>query len=218
MAEPRPETRVTTDFKLRVWGIGADGHAFFQQAQALNISTGGALLCGIEHELKVGEEIGLQHADRKARCQVVWAINTASLQKIKAGVKLLSGTPCPWIELLGSSTPPSTPENVRKWIRHKISLVIELHVHGLLAPLRVRATDISGNGCYAEALSNIRVGTSLNAILWLASDKMMTRSVVRTSDPGVGMGIEFVGLKLHERQRLQAYLEGLDPWSTSIAR
>jgi hypothetical protein len=35
--------------------------------------------------------------------------------------------------------------------------------------------------------------------------------VVRTCDPGVGNGIEFTGLPSHRKQRVQQYLDGIDP-------
>ena len=46
MPEARPETRVPVNLKVRVWGMGADGHTFFQNASACNISNRGALLSG----------------------------------------------------------------------------------------------------------------------------------------------------------------------------
>jgi hypothetical protein len=220
MTEPRPEPRVASDLKLRVWGIGANGHAFFQQALARNISNRGALLSGIEQELKIGETIGLQYGDQKTRCEVVWAMNTGSLQKIQAGVKLLSDTACPWTaELLTMKKLASlAPPNLRKWNRHRISFILELHDDHVPKPVRVTATDISGGGCYVETIVPLRVGTSLKVDLSIVSEKITTRAVVRTSDPGVGMGVEFVGLKPGERQRFQEHLEALDPWSSSIAR
>jgi PilZ domain len=220
MTEPRPETRVATDLNLRVWGIDADGHAFFQQAHARNISTRGALLSGIEHHLKIGETIGLQYGEKKTRCEVVWALNTGSLHKIQAGVKLLSDMACPWTaELLTMKKLAAlSPQSVRKWNRHRISFVVELYDPRASTAVRVTATDISANGCYVETIVPLPVGTSLKVDLRFLSEKITTRSLVRTSDPGVGMGIEFLCLKTEERQRFQGHLEALDPWSSSIAR
>jgi len=44
----------------------------------------------------------------------------------------------------------------------------------------------------------------------------MTRGLVRTSDPRMGMGIEFVGLKTENQQQLQAYLYVKDPFGCSL--
>jgi hypothetical protein len=217
MNEPRPETRVHCDLSLRVWGIGADGRGFSQQAQARNISNSGALLCGLEHDLQVGETIGLQHGEKKVRCQIVWVANTGSVQRIQAGVKLLSGMVCPWAPELGAAN-TNTGRNIRRWNRHKISVRVELSDKDGKTPMRVNATDISAGGCYVEIGVPFRVGTTLSASLWLASDKLTSLSIVRTSDLGVGMGIEFVGLTANQRQRFQGYLESVDPWASSIAR
>ena len=39
------------------------------------------------------------------------------------------------------------------------------------------------------------------------SEKVTTAAVVRASDPGVGMGIEFTGLADDTQKRLQEFLE-----------
>src|SRR3954453_4349933 len=85
-----PPARIPVDLDLRVWGMGADGRPFSQHARARNISTGGALLSDIDRDLRIGDTIGVQSGDRKARCKVVWSTNTLSIQKIKVGVQLLS--------------------------------------------------------------------------------------------------------------------------------
>jgi hypothetical protein len=71
MTQPRREARVPIDLELRVWGMGADGRVFSQPARTGNVSIGGALLSGIEHDLKIGDTIGVQHGEKKARCKVV---------------------------------------------------------------------------------------------------------------------------------------------------
>jgi hypothetical protein len=45
---------------------------------------------------------------------------------------------------------------------------------------------------------------------WLDSDKVRASALVRTSDPGVGMGIEFTALEDHIQERLQKYIEKMD--------
>jgi len=95
MTESRPETRVPVNLKVRIWGMDAGGHTFFQHVSACNISSKGAQLSGIEHELKVGEIIGLQYGDKKARCEIVWVLAAGALQKIQAGIELAGEQECP---------------------------------------------------------------------------------------------------------------------------
>lgn len=220
MSQPRPETRVPVDLELRVWGMGADGRVFSQAARTRNVSLGGALLLGIEHNLKIGDTIGVQCGEKKARCKVVWAINTQSMQKIQVGVQLLCKHECPWTAKLAKATeaPSISPQNCRRWERHKISVVLELHDERASTPMRLTATDISAGGGYVETIFPLSIGTSLKVDLWIASEKLTTRSFVRTSDPGLGMGIEFIGLKPEDQQRFQEYLKAMNPWGSSIER
>jgi hypothetical protein len=201
---------------MRVWGMAADGRAFSQHARANNISAAGALLCEIEHDLKIGDTIGVQAGDKKARCKVVWATNTRSVRKIQVGVQLLSQQECPWIDLLPKTDREALPAapGRRRWGRHKIAILIALSDER--TPVRVSATDISGSGCYVEMLSPFPIGTGLGAELWIGAERVTTRALVRTCDPRVGMGIEFVGLKTEDQRRFQDHLQAIDPFSCSI--
>lgn len=209
---PWQEERVPVDLDIRVWGMDANEHAFSQHARAHNISASGAMLCKIEHDLRVGDTIGVQAGQKKTRCKVIWAKNTGSIQKIQVGVQLLSKGECPWIASL-SKTTQNTPGR-RRWARHKIDFTIALHGEQTL--VRVTATDISGSGCYVEMLSPFPIGTSLDAELWIGPERVTTRALVRTCDPRVGMGIEFVGLKSEDQRRFQEYLQAISPFSCSI--
>src|SRR5260370_40836174 len=73
MSASAPAPRSTLDLTVRAWGMGADDHPFFQNATAQNISPTGACIYGIEHELKVGDGIGVQYQSKTARCKAVWA-------------------------------------------------------------------------------------------------------------------------------------------------
>lgn len=218
MAPAQPDTRVPVDLDLRVWGMAADGRVFSQHARALNVSKGGAMLSDIERDLKIGDTIAVQREGMKARCKVVWALNTRSNEKIRVGVQLLTEQDCPWRALLPTTSGPvqSMAKGQRRWERHKIPVLITLHEQRSPSPLRVTATDISASGCYVETLAPFPVGTSLIADLCFAADSIMTRTIVRAYDPGVGMGIEFMGLKREEQLRFQEYLRAKNPFWRSI--
>jgi hypothetical protein len=170
---------------MRVWGMGADGRPFAQHARAHNISTAGALLCGIEHDLKIGDTIGVRTGEKKARCKVVWMMNTRSVQKIQVGVQLVSTLECPWAALLPriEMDAPTVAPGRRRWERHKITILIALYDQPTPIPIRVTASDLSGSGCYVETLSPFPIGTGLGAEVWIGPEKVMTRALVRTSDP-----------------------------------
>jgi hypothetical protein len=191
----------------------AEGRPFSQHARAQNISSEGALISGVESELKVGDVIGVQCDEKKTRCTVVWVINTGPVKKNQAGVKLVAEQECPWKNYLplDGATVSIAPSNRRRFHRHKISLPLELRDERVNAPLRINATDVSGNGCYVESMLPLPLGTVLRVDFWLDSEHIKITAVVRTCDPGVGNGIEFTGMPVDGKERMQAYLDGIDP-------
>jgi hypothetical protein len=215
MAAQGSAPRATLDLKVRVWGMGANDQPFFQNATAHNISITGACIFGIEQHLKVGDVIGVQYETRKARCKVIWVVDAGALKKTQAGVQLVADQECPWANAL----PPDmkveertviTPDNRRKFARHKISFPLELRDERVNTPLRVNATDISGNGCYVETVMPLPVATALRVDFWVDEERLSPSAIVRTRDPGVGMGIEFTGLPEEIKKRFQAYLDKID--------
>src|SRR5690242_10920829 len=128
MSEHRPDPRVQTDLTVRIWGMGANGRPFNQNAHARNISSSGALLSGIEQELKVGDVIGVQYADRKCRCKVVWVMDTGGMQRTQAGIQLVADQDCPWkLELPpGYEEAAKGPHNRRRYARHRISFPVQV--------------------------------------------------------------------------------------------
>lgn len=213
MPENQPEPRVTVDLPVRIWGMSADGHAFSQHAHAQNISIDGALLVGVESELKVGDVIGVQCDDKKSRCTVIWVMNAGAAKKNQVGVRMVTDQDCPWktyLPIQGARVAVA-PSNRRRFTRHKISLPLELRDERVNTPMRINATDVSGNGCYVETILPLPVGTVLRVDFHLDAEHVNITAVVRTCDPGVGNGIEFTGLPVDGKERMQAYLNGIDP-------
>jgi PilZ domain-containing protein len=208
--------RATLDLKVRVWGMAANGQPFFQNAMAQNISATGACIYGIEPELKVGDVIGVQYEGKKARCKVIWVVDAGALKKTQVGLQLVMDQDCPWAaalpaEMKADERTVQHHDNRRKFARHKISFPVELRDERVNTPMRVNATDISGNGCYVETVMPLPVATALRVELWLGEEHLSPTAVVRTRDPGVGMGIEFTGLPEEMKKRFQAHLDKIDP-------
>jgi hypothetical protein len=195
--------------------MGGNDQPFFQHAVAQNISSTGACIYGLEHTLKVGDVIGVQYETKKARCKVIWIVDAGGLKKTQVGVQLVADQEAPWLAMLPpdqlAAETPRDPNNRRRFARHKISFPLELHDERMSTPLRVNATDISGSGCYVETIMPLPVGTSLRVDLWVDREHVKTSALVRTRDPGVGMGIEFVGMNESTKQRFQAQLDQMDP-------
>jgi hypothetical protein len=207
--------RTTLDLRIRVWGMGANDHPFNQNAIAQNVSVTGACISGLEHQLKVGDVIGIQYQTKKARCKVIWVMETGGIKKIQTGVQLVADQECPWVSELPieirSNLPVPSADNRRRFQRHKISFPLEFRDERVNTPMRVNATDISGNGCYVETAMPLPVSTVLRVDIWIDQEHVTSSATVRTRDPGVGMGIEFTGLPDPTKQRFQAHLDKQDP-------
>lgn len=215
MSASAAAARATLDLRIRVWGMGANNQPFHQNATAQNVSRTGACICGLEQELKVGDVIGVQFENKKARCRVIWLMEAGGLKKVQVGVQLVADQECPWLaqlpqEMRANQT-PALPDNRRKFPRHKISFPLEFRDERVNTPMRVNATDISGNGCYVETVMPLAVSTTLRVEFWIEEERVSSSATVRTRDPGVGMGIEFTGLTEESKRRFQAHLDKLDP-------
>lgn len=206
--------RATLDIRLRVWGMGANDQPFHQNANAQNVSVTGACITGLEQELKVGDVIGVQFESKKARCKVIWVMEAGALKKIQVGVQLVADQECPWLSQLPiemrSNLPVASNDNRRRFLRHKVSFPLEFRDERVNTPMRVNATDISGNGCYVETVMPLATATTLKVDFWIDQEHLSTSATVRTRDPGVGMGVEFTGLPDDTKKRFQEHLDKLD--------
>src|ERR1700723_190202 len=211
MADSQTELRLSVDLPVRIWGM-SQGQLFSQSARAQNSSAEGALISGVETELKVGDVIGVQCDEKKTRCSVIWVMNTGPARKNQVGVKLVAQE-CPWKSYLplDGATANLADANRRRFHRHKISLPLEIRDERSSAPLRINATDVSGNGCYVESMQPVPLGTVLRVDFWIDSEHVKVTAVVRTCDPGVGNGIEFTGMAADVKKRMQEYLEAVAP-------
>jgi PilZ domain len=206
------ENRVDAPIVVRVWGMDAEGRPFFQNASADNLSDEGAQLTGIRHQLKIGEVVGIQYNDRKARFKVAWAKDALLPGTFEAGVLILANQRTPWEGRATSGDyPVAAGANKRRFPRHKVLFPIEIGFQdSRRSHLHTNATDIGGRGCYVETLLPLPTGTKVTLIFWVDSEKIQTVGEVRTSDPGVGMGIEFMALDNAVQEWLQAHLDKLD--------
>jgi hypothetical protein len=211
--EKRPESRVSADIPVRVWGMDAEGKPFFQSGLANSLSSEGAQLTHLHHCLKVGDIIGIQYGDKKARFKVIWSTPSVAPRKNKAGVVILPEQSSPWTDIAAAtrSKPHEPGSDKRRFNRHKVQFPMEISFEDTRrAHMQCGATDIGGRGCYVETFSPLAIDSEINITFWLDSEKIRVPAMVRTSDPGVGMGIEFTALEAHIQQRLQQYLEKMD--------
>lgn len=96
----RSEPRTEANLGLMVWGVDTRGERFLQEASARDISRRGALLSGLNAELRSGDVIGILYAGRKARYRIVWVRYDETGGKMQAAVQRFEPDECPWPELL----------------------------------------------------------------------------------------------------------------------
>ena len=125
--DKRPETRVATVILVRVWGMDSDGRPFFQNANATNISSEGAMISGISHPLKAGDVIGVQHGEKKARFKVVWVIDSGVARKIELGFQFSRISKAPWHALAKQDKAEVAPAKNKRKYRPAQSFVSDGH-------------------------------------------------------------------------------------------
>ena len=104
----RREPRKPVDLPLLVWGVDTEGERFLQEAHARDISLSGALLSGLDADLKSGDVIGILYGKKKARYRVVWTRYDAAGDKMQVAVHRLQTDECPWLDLLSDASDGSS--------------------------------------------------------------------------------------------------------------
>lgn len=98
----RREARTEIDLALMVWGVDTKGERFLQEARARDISLSGALLTGLDADLRSGDIVGILCGTRKARFRVVWIRYDEAGDKMQVAVHRVDPDICPWKELLAT--------------------------------------------------------------------------------------------------------------------
>lgn len=212
--------RKSKELLVRIWGMSTNGRPFIQNTKTIEISATEALIARVEAPLTAGDVIGVQYLSGKARCTVTSLEDRGAVEKFRVCVKLLEGQECPWADELPDEMAAEAPtgQQRRRHARHKIFFNMDLCDERVNTRVKVPATDISATGCYVETMLPLSVGTILRIEFWMDSDKIQTSGMVRTMDPGVGMGIEFSALSTELQIKFQHYLDGLDVDASRVRR
>jgi len=192
---------------VRLFGMDSDGKPFIQLATARNLTREHAVLERVEHRLAPGAVIGLQYQEIKTRIRVLWACELEGTFETQLGIQLIDSRECPWAAFVKDSAETSAGlPNRRRFPRHRLSIGLELSDPVSGQRLRARSTDVSVGGCYIETILPLAVGTRLEIEMWIDPSKVSAMAIVRTCDPGVGMGIEFIGVSQEKERQLEDLL------------
>ncbi|HLZ41268.1 MAG TPA: PilZ domain-containing protein [Candidatus Sulfotelmatobacter sp.] len=104
----RHEPRIVTDLPLQVWGVDTQGERFLQTARARDISLSGAMLSGLDTDLRSGDVVGILYRGRKARFRVIWIRYDGDGDKMLVAVHRFAADECPWQDLLARDAGPES--------------------------------------------------------------------------------------------------------------
>jgi len=193
---------------VNVFGTDAEGKPFYQFTTAQAVSVRGAVLDALDCQLRPGEIIGVQYRDRKTRALVLWSCELESGPKMQVGVQLMPAAGCPWEAQLDEARQEtkSSPVERRSYSRHRVAIGVEVQHRPTGMRMQGQTADISGSGCYIETILPLPADTVVQLAMYIDSEKWELSGVVRTSHPGVGMGIEFTDLTGEQQACLDQYL------------
>ena len=98
----------------------------------------------------------------------------------------------------------------RRYRRVRCTMPAELRPSRAGYPIQGETTDVSLGGCYVASIFPLPVGTAIEFRCWVDTVLICCNAIVRTSDPGVGNGIEFLDLGSHSAEILQEQLTKAD--------
>jgi hypothetical protein len=212
----RREPRVRMSLSVTVQGIDRFGKTFYQPARTVDISRSGASLEGASHIRGIGEEVQVEYKGESAAYRVKWIGPPGTKRAGHVGMECIQTGKYIWKENLpdfytdnfvvpaGDSKVALTPGGAagrgsaaaksserRGYVRQQVR--VEAEVVGLEVGVRMRGVvvDISLTGCFVEMLSPLSVGSAVSITLESGEERVKSRGEVRSSLPGMGIGIQF---------------------------
>jgi hypothetical protein len=200
--------RIEVHMQVRVWGMTASGKPFIQSAHTIDAGPYRASLSGIEHEVPVGEILGMEYGGRRGRFCVVWAGKTGTADAGKIEMRPLDVVQNFWGIDFERMVEGGGVER-RAAPRYPCSGSISIQQPEGAGSVSAAVTDISMSGCYIELMQTFPVGTKLSSLLNAESISIRFTAEVRTSHPGVGMGVKFEEISESDRAALERLIAKL---------
>lgn len=209
MADRGPNEFVKKALSVSLWGMDAALKPFTATATTHRIAED-AVEVEFTRPLAIGEVIGLGYQGKRSRFRV--------LQSFLAGLSIYrvtlqdTGTTCMWKAEMTSPDPIVLRGERRREARMKVTGGGAVIFTAPDASSSVRLADVSRSGFYVELYAPSAVGTRLRVLLTLERNQQVDlTAIVRTSHPGIGMGMEIVGFAGTEDQdRFHGVLQSLE--------
>ncbi len=178
------------------------GSPFYQQVHTVDVGSLGVCIEGLSHQLAAGDVLGLKYRESKARFRVVWIGQRGTPDAGKVELCPLDKTQDFWGLHTSVDTEQREPAERRAEPRCVCKGSTSIRQPNTRFPLGASVTDISLGGCYVELMTTLPVGTKVELTLRVAEITVNCTAEVRTSHPGVGMGMEFEPMSATDRVAL----------------
>jgi hypothetical protein len=197
---------------VRIFGTDTNGQIFSEKLNTLNVSRHGAELAGVQAQLKMGEIIGLTYGANKVHFRIMWVGAPGTPKHGRIGLLNLSpdkplwdfALPGPGIDGSGIARDPN---DRRAHPRFKTVNSVEVHPEGQQAPIRARTADLSVGGCFIEMPTPLPRGAQMRIGIWVKDTKLWANGRVVTSNPGFGIGVQFLQISDEDKTQLEQFLE-----------
>jgi len=204
------EPRLKLQLPVRVCGMSKAGLPFIESIITANISRNGAYLTGLIHEVRKDEVLILSHQDRKGRFRVIWSRKHHIRPVFEIGLRALDLTQSIWtIDFSGVIMDECGPVERRVAQRHICSGGISICHPGTKRSVRAIVADLSMSGCYVETMMPLGVHDRVVLTLNINGTEVRSAAEVRTSHPGLGMGLKFKDMPEADRSGLRALVSKL---------
>lgn len=234
MDSRRREERTEASVPVRIWGMDANSKPFTVTATTHDITRYGVRLMGIRVPLGVGEIVGLQHGNEKARFRVAWCGRPGSRLEANVGLQALDWKKHIWGDLVrdseptlmtnaaganqgGAQPPPLTPQATQRFAAAERRLATRYVCHFPVSvsdpqsdsTIEAKLREMSLIGCFVETPEDVPREAALNVVVRGSNGEIPLVARVRFFEEGAGFGLRFVQLSDTARERLESTIERL---------
>jgi hypothetical protein len=203
------EPRLKLQLPVRVCGMSKTGQPFVDNAVTENVSRSGARLAGLTCEVRKYDVLILSHQDRKARFRVIWSRNHGSRPEFEVGLRALELSQNIWATDFSGARDECAPVERRVALRYICGGAASIWHPGAKYFVRGTVTDVSLTGCYVAMMVPLAVHDRVVVMLDINGTEVRTSAEVRTSHPGIGMGLKFSDLAETDQSSLRALISRL---------
>ncbi len=203
------EPRLRLQLPVRVCGVNKAGQPFVDNAVTENVSRSGACLTGLTWEVRKYDVLIVSHQDRKARFRVIWSRSQGTRPEFAVGLRALELSQNIWPTDFSGARDECAPVERRVAQRYICGGAASIWHPGAKYFVRGTVTDVSLTGCYVAMMMPLAVNDRVVVMLDINGTEIRTAAEVRTSHPGVGMGLKFRDLTETDRSSLRALIPRL---------